>query len=138
MINWQTWKCGLDTHRAICLKRGSITFWNCGGSIASKISSISPRNITFKKRNELLVFKSFTIITNRKKNTGFHGTPWFSAWILILKLFSEILKEVTYILPWGRGTRKIPQCCRDFKYIFGVLMCHSVNARMENTNWLHQ
>lgn len=41
-----TWKWGLDTLRAICLNKGSITFWNWAGSIASNISSISPRNIT--------------------------------------------------------------------------------------------
>lgn len=40
-----TWKCGLETHLAICLKSGSIILTNCGGSITSNISSISPKNI---------------------------------------------------------------------------------------------
>lgn len=42
-----TWKWGLDTQRATCLKRGSWIFTNCEGSITSRISSISPRNITW-------------------------------------------------------------------------------------------
>lgn len=40
-----TWKCGLETHFAICLKSGSMIFTNCGGSMTSRISSISPKNI---------------------------------------------------------------------------------------------
>ena len=43
-----TWKWGLETHLAICLKSGSWILTNCAGSITSKISSISPRNITWK------------------------------------------------------------------------------------------
>lgn len=49
-----TWKCGLETHRAIFLKSGSITFWNWAGSITSRISSISPRNITWKSKRAIL------------------------------------------------------------------------------------
>lgn len=41
-----TWKCGDDTHLASCLNNGSITFWNSAGSITSKISSSSFKNIT--------------------------------------------------------------------------------------------
>lgn len=41
-----TWKCGDDTHFANCLNNGSITFWNSAGSITSRISSSSFKNIT--------------------------------------------------------------------------------------------
>lgn len=41
-----TWKWGLETHLASCLKRGSCTLTNSEGSITSKISSSSLRNIT--------------------------------------------------------------------------------------------
>lgn len=41
-----TWKCGLETHLAIWRNSGSWIFTNCGGSMTSKISSISPKNIT--------------------------------------------------------------------------------------------
>ena len=41
-----TWKCGLETHRAMHLKRGSMIFWNWAGSMTSRISSTSPKNIT--------------------------------------------------------------------------------------------
>ena len=41
-----TWKWGDDTHRASCLKRGSRTLANSAGSITSRISSNSLRNIT--------------------------------------------------------------------------------------------
>ncbi len=41
-----TWKCGLDTHLASCLKRGSCTLTNSEGSMTSRISSSSLRNIT--------------------------------------------------------------------------------------------
>ena len=51
----QTWKCGLETHLAICLKSGSMIFWNCEGSMTSRISSISPRNITYNSGNTSLV-----------------------------------------------------------------------------------
>ena len=42
-----TWKWGLETHLASCLKRGAITLWNSAGSITSRISSNSLRNITW-------------------------------------------------------------------------------------------
>lgn len=42
-----TWKWGLDTQRATCLKRGSWIFTNWEGSMTSRISSISPKNITW-------------------------------------------------------------------------------------------
>lgn len=42
-----TWKWGLEMQAAICLKRGSCTRINWDGSITSRISSISPRNITW-------------------------------------------------------------------------------------------
>lgn len=41
-----TWKWGLEMQAAICLNRGSCTRINWDGSITSRISSISPRNIT--------------------------------------------------------------------------------------------
>lgn len=41
-----TWKWELETHLDICLKSGSSIFLNCVGSMTSKISSISPKNIT--------------------------------------------------------------------------------------------
>lgn len=41
-----TWKCGLDTHLASCLNKGSMTLTNSEGSMTSKISSSSLRNIT--------------------------------------------------------------------------------------------
>ena len=44
-----TWKCGLETHLAICLKSGSWILTNWAGSITSRISSISPKNITLRK-----------------------------------------------------------------------------------------
>lgn len=43
----RTWKCGLATHLEICLNSGSWIFLNCVGSMTSRISSISPRNITY-------------------------------------------------------------------------------------------
>lgn len=42
-----TWKCGLPTHLEICLNSGSWIFLNCVGSMTSRISSISPRNMTW-------------------------------------------------------------------------------------------
>ena len=45
-LNLRTWKWGLETHRDSCLKRGSMTLVNWPGSMMSRISSISPRNIT--------------------------------------------------------------------------------------------
>ncbi len=41
-----TWKCGLETHLASCLKSGTMTLVNSAGSITSRISSSSFRNIT--------------------------------------------------------------------------------------------
>ncbi|KAK2191935.1 hypothetical protein NP493_42g06012 [Ridgeia piscesae] len=41
-----TWKCGLDTHLASCLNSGTITLLNSAGSMTSRISSSSFRNIT--------------------------------------------------------------------------------------------
>lgn len=41
-----TWKCGLETHLAICRNSDSWILANCGGSMTSKISSISPKNMT--------------------------------------------------------------------------------------------
>ena len=46
MLMIRTWKWGLATQRAIWRKRISCTFTNCTGSITSRISSISPRNMT--------------------------------------------------------------------------------------------
>lgn len=43
---WLTWKWGLDTHLASWRKSGSMTFTNSDGSITSRISSSSLRNIT--------------------------------------------------------------------------------------------
>ncbi len=45
-----TWKWGLDTHLAICLKSSSWILTNWAGSITSRISSNSPRNITYKRK----------------------------------------------------------------------------------------
>lgn len=42
----QTWKWGLETHFASCLKSGSMIFLNCSGSMMSRISSTSPKNMT--------------------------------------------------------------------------------------------
>lgn len=44
--NLHTWKWGLETHLANCRKRGSMIFTNSDGSITSKISSNSFKNIT--------------------------------------------------------------------------------------------
>lgn len=64
-----TWKCELDTHLDICLNKGSSIFLNCVGSITSKISSISPKNITcLCKRNTLTSMRMFYIDSvNRNK-----------------------------------------------------------------------
>lgn len=43
---FSTWKWGLEMQAAICLKSGSWIRMNWDGSITSRISSISPRNIT--------------------------------------------------------------------------------------------
>ena len=43
----RTWKCGLETQRASWRNKGSMIFWNWVGSITSRISSNSPRNITW-------------------------------------------------------------------------------------------
>ncbi len=48
-----TWKWGLEMQAAICLNRGSCTRINWDGSITSRISSISPRNITWDHMTEL-------------------------------------------------------------------------------------
>ena len=42
----RTWKCGLETHLASCRKSGSMILTNSEGSITSKISSNSFKNIT--------------------------------------------------------------------------------------------
>ena len=41
-----TWKWGLETHLASCRKRGSMIFTNSDGSMTSRISSNSFRNMT--------------------------------------------------------------------------------------------
>ena len=41
-----TWKWGLETHLASCLNSGSMTLTNSEGSMTSRISSSSLRNIT--------------------------------------------------------------------------------------------
>lgn len=46
IISSSTWKCGLETHFASCLNKGSMIFRNSVGSITSKISSSSLKNIT--------------------------------------------------------------------------------------------
>ena len=57
-----TWKWGLETHLAICLKRGSWILTNWAGSITSRISSISPRNITWT-----MLSWTFRLCARRKK-----------------------------------------------------------------------
>lgn len=52
-----TWKWGLEIQAAICLKRGSWMRMNWDGSITSRISSISPRNITWTTNTEEGVLK---------------------------------------------------------------------------------
>lgn len=46
----RTWKWGLATHLEICLNSSSWIFLNCVGSMTSRISSISPRNMTYAVR----------------------------------------------------------------------------------------
>ena len=45
-----TWKWGLETHLASCLNKGHMTLVNSAGSITSKISSNSFRNITLSRK----------------------------------------------------------------------------------------
>lgn len=42
----RTWKCWLLRHFASWRNSGSMTFWNSGACVSSKISSSSPRNNT--------------------------------------------------------------------------------------------
>lgn len=67
----RTWKCGLDTHLASCRKRGSIIFTNSDGSITSKISSNSFKNMT---SFGLCVFGQYlrSAITTYRR----HDTQW--------------------------------------------------------------
>ena len=73
-----TWKWGLETHFAICLNKGSWILTNCAGSMTSRISSISPKNITCKKRSIILLFlyentvKKFIIIHLQKYIFNFY------------------------------------------------------------------
>lgn len=71
-----TWKCGLETHLEICLKSGSWILTNCVGSMTSRISSSSPRNITCSAVEEgqyqqhtrwllLLLFWGFFAFSNK-------------------------------------------------------------------------
>ena len=65
-----TWKWGLETHLASCRKRGSMIFTNSDGSMTSRISSNSFRNMT---SFGLWVFGQYlrsAITTYRRENTG--------------------------------------------------------------------
>lgn len=71
MYETQTWKWGLETHLEICLNRGSCTLTNCVGSITSRISSSSPRNITYKHISESLMKQSgASLFTQGKHNSA--------------------------------------------------------------------
>lgn len=67
-----TWKCELDTLLDICLNKGSSIFLNCVGSITSKISSISPKNMTclFREKKRMRMFY-ITIVNRSKQNTAY-------------------------------------------------------------------
>ena len=56
-----TWKCGLETQRASCWNKGFIIFLNSCGSITSRISSSSFRNMTC---NVLLIDSYTTYIAD--------------------------------------------------------------------------
>lgn len=71
LFSFFTWKCELDTHLDICLNKGSSIFLNCVGSITSKISSISPKNITcWYKRNTSRSMRIFYITSANKQHAA--------------------------------------------------------------------
>lgn len=62
-----TWKCGLETHLEICLKSGSWILTNCVGSMTSRISSSSPRNITCTTTQRVTTHTVHTHVTFKYK-----------------------------------------------------------------------
>ncbi len=74
-----TWKWGLEMQAAICLNRGSCTRINWDGSITSRISSISPRNITWDHMTELYTVQTHYHIFLRKhtwSDVHFQSATW--------------------------------------------------------------
>ncbi len=103
-MNVQTWKWGLETHFAICLKSGSCILTNCAGSMTSRISSISPRNITL---NWILV----NWFVNKKNHIWLPlsvSTFWArisaSLWWLALWVWRPFPGTALHSRPAGRGT----------------------------------
>ncbi|TNN59376.1 hypothetical protein EYF80_030391 [Liparis tanakae] len=70
----QQQRCGLETHLEICLKSGSWIFTNCVGSMTSRISSSSPRNITWQEEN---VYYTHTTNNNNNNNNNKQASPLF-------------------------------------------------------------
>ncbi len=68
-----TWKCGLEMHLAICLKSGTMTLANSTGSITSRISSSSFRNMTSLGLCTLGQYLSRPITTLQGKGRGGEG-----------------------------------------------------------------
>lgn len=66
--HFRTWKWGLDTHFANCLKSGTMILLNSAGSITSRISSSSFRNITC---NTHLSKYDVKLLTEFSKISGF-------------------------------------------------------------------
>lgn len=66
--HFRTWKWGLDTHFANCLKSGTMILLNSAGSITSRISSSSFRNITC---NTHLSKYNLKLLTELPKISGF-------------------------------------------------------------------
>lgn len=91
----RTWKWGLDTHFANCLKSGTMILLNSAGSITSRISSSSFRNITC---NTHLSKYNVKLLTEFSKISGFSLISTFDSiysisYFFIIQSYSQSLMD---------------------------------------------
>ncbi len=133
----QTWKWGLDTHLASCLKSGSITLTNSDGSMTSRISSSSFRNITsfglcvfgqyFRRAITTWTKKTLRVNHTSPFNKGFWKKPLlhlfaqkhlqlkqlFSMWICVKLIYFCIFSIITPVFSVTWSSEIIIICSRN-------------------------
>lgn len=90
-----TWKWGLEMQAEICLNRGSCTRINWDGSITSRISSISPRNITWVQRDRVIYSTNTLTNISRQTHSLSDKSIWNQKTWVDLKNVFEIWQNVT-------------------------------------------
>lgn len=77
-----TWKCWLLIHRANCVKRATWIFWNSFGSVTSRISSTSFRNMTSFGELTLGQYLRSPIMTSSASKGSFsrNWTTQYASW----------------------------------------------------------